>query len=109
MFQIEITEGAKQLLERHLAESAFTQSVIYIFQQPKLADVTRAEDGSVNWTIDRPTAWCLSICSFENMTENEIVRVEGLPVCLVASEPTLSSRIVLKVKNGEVVVESLPN
>ena len=107
MFRVVIAEDAKQPLARHLADSVFPQPVIYIYQQLKSADVLRGEDGSVNWTINRPNTWCLSICSFEKMTADDIIHVDGFPVCLVVVEPTYATGVMVKAKDGQVFVEPL--
>ena len=107
MFRVVIAEEAKQILTHQLAASEFPQAGIYIYQQLKTADVARGEDGSVNWTIDRPTSWCLSICPFGKIAAEDIIQVEGLSVHLVVIEPTSAKGVVVKAKNGQVFVEPL--
>ena len=107
MFRVEITEEAKPVLAHHLAASAFPQPGIYIYQQLKTADVSRGLDGNVNWTIDRPATWCLSICPFGKIAASDIIHIEGFPVHLFVVEPTSATGISVKAKGGQVFVEPL--
>jgi len=107
MFRVEITDEAKSVLAHHLAESVFPQPGIYIYQQLKTAEVSRGVDGSVNWTIDRPKTWCLSICGFGKIAACDIIQIEGFPVHLVVVEPTDATGVVVKEKDGQVFVEPL--
>lgn len=105
MLSVVIAEDAKQVLANHLAESVFAQAGVYIYQALKSADVTRGDDGNVNWTIDRPNTWCVTVCSFAKIPADEIIHVEGFPVHLVVVEPTSAIGVSIKAKNGQVFVE----
>jgi hypothetical protein len=107
MFRVEIAEDAKRILAQHLADSVYPQAGIYIFQELKTADVSRGEDGPVNWTIDRPKRWCLSICAFGKIAGDDIIYADGFPVYLTVIEPTSALGVAVKAKNGQVFVEPL--
>ncbi len=110
MLRVEITQEAKLILERQLAEALLVEPGVYglyIYQQLHTADVFRGDDGGVIWKIDRAEAWCINVIPIRKIPRDDIIEMEGFSVHLGIIGPTAAMGLIVKAKNGKVFVERL--
>jgi hypothetical protein len=108
MFRVEITAEAKAVLESKLSESGLPRPGIMILRQGPKADVKRSAEGKTIWSIERPgSPWALHTGSFETYPDHELAVVNGIRVHLALIPRENERGVVVMIKNGEPVVETL--
>jgi hypothetical protein len=106
MFAVEITADAKAVLETKFRESGLSRAGVMIVRQGATADVSRSKEGKAVWHIERPeNPWALETGSFDGYRDDELQVVNGIRVYLAAIPRENEKGVIIKVKNGEPVVE----
>jgi hypothetical protein len=79
-----------------------------IIRQGPKADVKRSSEGKTVWSIERPgSPWALHTGSFETYPDNELEVVNGIRVHLALIPRENERGVLVTIKNGEPVVETL--
>lgn len=68
------------------------------------ADLTRAEDGSASWSVERPAAWGAHLASGGALAPEDVVTIEGIRFWFAVLEPDKVPPLALSVVNGELYV-----
>jgi hypothetical protein len=108
MFAVEIDREAKAYLEAKLRESGLPRAGVMIVRRGPAADVVRSKHGDTVWNITRPDSpWALHTGSFETYPDDELQVVNGIRVHLALIPRDGEKGVMIKLKNGEPVVETL--
>ena len=108
MFAVEIDPEAKAYLEAKLRESGLPRPGVMIVRQGPMADVVRSKRGDAVWNITRPNSpWALHTGSFETYPDNELQVVNGIRVHLSLIPRDGEKGVMIKLKDGEPIVETL--
>jgi hypothetical protein len=108
MFTVEITADAKNALEAKLKEFGFVRPGVMIVREGAKADVFRSKDGATVWNIERPeNPWRYHLASFEKYPEAAFQVINGIRVCLAVVPQEDEKGVVIRLENGQPVIEPL--
>jgi len=108
MFEVDITPDAKAFLDAKLQESGLARPGVMIVRQGPKADVARSKRGDTVWSIERPDSpWAVHTGSFETYRDDELQLVNGILVYLALIPRENEKGVIIRLKNGELVVETL--
>ena len=108
MFTVEITPDATDALEARLREFGFVRPGVMIVREGPKADVFRSTDGTTVWNIERPeNPWSYHVSSFEEYPDAAIQIVNGIRVYLAVVPLDGEKGVVIRLRDGELVIEPL--
>ena len=108
MFTIEITDDAKAALEVKLRQFGLVRPGVMIIREEPKADVLRSKDGSTVWNIERPeNPWRYRLGAFDEYPDAAVQVVNGIRVYLAVVPQEEEKGVVIRLRNGEPLVEPL--
>ena len=110
MFEVRITAGAKQLIDRAIAAHEGPKAGLMIHRQGPAGDVTRTTDGGTQWEIVRPSRrWPIQVGSYGSLPDNDenIAFADGVRIWLPLIPRLGEAGVIVSVQEGQLRVESI--
>jgi hypothetical protein len=108
MFAVEITDDAKAALETELHKVDAEKACVLIYREGPTGDVSRTNDGSTIWKIERPTnPWRFEIVCFTTPEQPEYQIIGGIRFYLNLIPRKDEKGILIRLKNGKPIIEPL--
>jgi hypothetical protein len=107
LFNVRISDEARPIIDRALANEGSARPGLTIHRQGPIADVKRGPGGEASWSIEHQYPWKVRVGSFETIPDNaeDVVIVDGVRIWLAFVPRENETGVVVAVRDGELHVE----
>lgn len=109
MFEVRISLDARHIIEHAIANHEGPKAGLMIHRQGPACDVSRAQDGSSHWKVERPHPWAIQVGSYESIPDDDenIVFVDGVRIWLPLMPRPGELGVMVLVREGALHVEAI--
>jgi|SRR5579859_7435645 len=109
MFEVRITDEAKHIIAKAVAEHEGPKAGLMIHRQGPVGEVSRNADGAAQWQIERRHPWAIRVGAWPNVSDNDqnIVIVDGVRIYLPLIPRSGEKGVVVSARDGVLHVESI--
>jgi hypothetical protein len=109
MFDVQITDEAKLIVEQQIALQENPKTGLMIHRQGIVGDNFRTVDGENTWEIKRHHPWAVAIGSYAEIPDSDesIIYVSGIRVWLPLIPRPNEGGVIVSVKEGQLYVTAI--
>ena len=109
MFDVQITDEAKLIVEQQIALQEGPKTGLMIHRQGIVGDNLRTVDGENIWEIKRHHPWAVAIGSYAEILDSDesIIYVSGIRVWLPLIPRPNEAGLIVSVKEGQLYVTTI--
>ncbi len=109
MFEVRITDEAKRIIAKAVAEHEEPKAGLMIHRVGPVGEVSRGADGAAQWQIERRHPWAIQVGAWPNIRDDDenLVIVDGVRIWLPLIPRPGEKGVVVSAREGQLYVDGI--